>query len=348
MKKVFKKIGKFFIGLTPEDKQILSQSILVVDNGYSWLGHLGFAIMRIRNNFPRAKITVLTLTKRKSSLQKDFPELKFILPSQKIKPRRYQIALQMLQLRKEKYDFIILVSLDISPIVVSLLFLKAKVILYNQWGQWWSLKLREINEIFKVAYIKKKTKFSFKNFLKKVGLFFVLLERKDEEALRHSILIVDNGYALFGQIDYAIQQIREALPLSRISILGLEQREQLKDKFPDFEYITSGQCIIRKYRLARHIFRLRKKRYNYIILLFLDITPIIVSILFMKSKVLLHNQWYQWWLLKPKPIKSYLMVIPLFIINIIIFAYLLISTSWIFLKTLFNTVRSTFFQKKTV
>jgi len=61
--------------------------------------------------------------------------------------------------------------------------------------------------------------------------------------------------------------------------------------------------------------------------------------LFMKGRVLLFNRWQQWWSLKPKSMRGYLMVIPQFIFNIIIFAYLLISVSWIFLKRKFSTLR---------
>ena len=328
-----------FFNLRQEKEGILGQSVLIIDNGYSWLGQLSSAIERIRNYFPKAEISVLTFEQRRYNLQRDFPTLQFILPSQRLKPKRYQVALQMLKMRKKRYDFITLLSLDVTPLIAALIFLKSKVALYNQWGQWWSLSLRNVSEFFKTSYIRKRRKFTFKNLLKKIGLFFVLLQREDIEALRHSILVVDNGYALSEQIGCALQQIRESLPGAKVSVVAFEERKQLKDNFPELEIIQSGKCIIERYRIARHMFRLRRNRYDYIIPLSLDITPILVSILFMKDKVLLYNQWHQWWSVKPKSIKGYLTVLPRFIFNIIIFAYLLISVSWIFLKKSFNVFK---------
>lgn len=346
IKRTIKRIGRCFIALKQENEGVISQSVLLVDNGYSWLGYLHSAIEKIKKYFPNADISVLTFTERKAHLQKDFPALKFILPSERIGPKRYQVALQMLKIRKQRYDFITLFSLDIIPTVVSLLFMNSKVVLYNQWEQWWSLRLRNINEVFKIIYVKKKSKFNLKNFLKRIGLFFILLQREDEEAFKYSILIVDSGYALYEQIDNAMQQIKEAMPGAKISLLALEQREELKNNFPDIDIIKPGKCIIKKFRIARHMFKLRKNRYDYIILLSLDITPIIVSMLFMKGKVLLHNRWHQWWTFKPRSMKGYLMVIPQLILNSVIFVYLLISVSWIFLKRSFNIFRFSLLKRK--
>ena len=78
---------------------------LFVDNGYSWIGQVNLAIESIKNYFPKTEISVLTFDQRKSNLQKDFSTLDYIIPSQRLRPRRYQIALQMLKLQKEKYDF---------------------------------------------------------------------------------------------------------------------------------------------------------------------------------------------------------------------------------------------------
>lgn len=349
-KKIIKTIGKFFITLRQVDEKIIGQSILIVDNGYSWLGQVNSAIEKIKNYFPKAEISVLTFEHRKSNLQKDFPMLKFILPSPKLRPARYQIALQMLMLRKERYEFTVLFSLDITPLIAATIFSKSKkIVLYNQWKQWWHLRLRNLSEIFEASYVKKRTKFSFKNLLKRIGLFFILLQHKDEESFKHSVLVVDNGYAPYEQIGCAIQQIKESLPYAKISTLALEQRKELKENFPDLEFIGPGTCIIKKYRIARYMLRLRDNRYAYIILLSLDITPIIVSNLFMDGKVLLHNQWHQWWLLEPKSLKVYLLAIPKFILNIlfniIIFIYLLISVCWIFLKRSFNIFRHNLLSK---
>jgi len=346
VKKTVKRIGKYFFTLEHKEEEIISQSILILDNGYTWLGHLDSAIEQIENYFPKAEISVLTFEQRVANLQQISPSLKFILPSQRLRPRRYQLALQLLKLRKARYDFIFLFSLDITPLIISLLFFTSKVILYNQWGQWWTLRLRNIKEVFKITYAKKKARFRLKHLIKMIGLFFVLLQREDENALRHSILVVDNGYSPFGQIEFAIQRIKDSFPKAKVSILALQQRNQLIYDFPAIEIIKPGRCIIKRYRIARHLLRLRKNRYDYIILLSLDVSPIIISILFMNCAVLLNNQWHQWWLIKPKSMKAYLMIIPRFILNIIIFAYLLFSVSWMFFKRLTNIFRYSLSGKK--
>ncbi len=235
---------------------------MIVDNGYCWIGQLGSAIERTKNYFPRADISVLTFEERKANLEKDFAALNYIVPSQRLRPKKYQIALQMLMMRKKKYDFIVLSSLDISPLMVALIFLKGKILLYNQWGQWWFLRFRKFREIFKITYLRNKTRFNLKKFIKGTGLFFILLQRKDEEILKHSILIVDNGHALFEHIAAIIRRIKEALPQAKISILALEKRKEFKDNFPELENIKPGKRKIERYHIARHMLRLKKRRYN--------------------------------------------------------------------------------------
>ena len=346
LKKIIKKVGKRLFILKQVNERIIDQSVLIIDNGYSWLGQLGSAIESIKNYFPRSQISVLTFKHRKCDLEKDFPALNYIIPSARLRSKGYRIVLQMLKMRKMEFDFIVLVSIDISLVIIALMFIKSKVALYNQWGQWWLLQLRNIKEIFKVTYIKKKVRFNFKNLLKRIGLFFILLQRKDEEALKHRILVIDNGYARSVQIDCVVQRIKESLPRSRISVLTLEQRKELRDKFPDLKFIKPDKSMIATFRTTQHIFRLRRNRYDCIVLLSLDITLIMASILSMNSKVILYNQWHQWWSLKPKSINSYLVIIPQFIFNLIIFGYLLISVSWIFLKRSFNNFKFSLLREK--
>lgn len=346
IKKTIKKIGKGIIALKQESDKIIGQSVLIVDNGYSWIGYLTSSIEKIKDYFPRAELSVLTAPERKSILEKDFSALEFILPSQRLRPKRYQIALQMLKMRKKRYDFIILFSSDITPVIISLFFFKSKVVLYNQWGQWWPLRLRNFSEIFKVTYTKKKTRLSLKSLFKRIGLFFVLVQRQDEDSLKHSILVVDNDYTPFGHIDIGIERIKQSLPKAEISVLTTGQREGLKGHFHGLRINQASDCIVKRLRIARHMLALRKNRYDYIVLLSLDVMPIIVSMLFMKGKVILFNHQQQWWVLKPKSTRRYLMVIPQFILNIIIFIYLSISVFWIFLKRSFNVCRSNLLKRR--
>lgn len=345
-----KTIGRLFITLKQRDEKIISQSILVIDNGYCRMIDLNTAIKRVQIHFPKAEISILTFEDRKSALQEGFPTLKFTLLSERITPKKYRIALQLLTMKKSGFDLIVLFSLDITPLISALLFHKSKVALYNQYGQWFSLRLRNISEIFKNTYVQQKVGFSFKKLLKMTGLFFILLQRKDEGIFEHSILIVDNGYALLGQIDYIVRHIKESLPFARVALLVREERRDLENKFPGLETIISRDFVIKKYRLARQMLRLRSNEYDYIILLSLDITPLVVSILFTHSRSLLNNQWHQWWLVGPKSMTACLMAIPKFIMsiifNIIVFIYLLISVSWLFLLRSFNVFKSNLLSKR--
>lgn len=346
LKIIVKKTAKFFVALKQENERIIGQSVLIVDNGYGWIGYMESGIEKVRNYFPKAEITVLTNSERKSNLEKDFPGLKFILPFQRLKPKRYRIALQMLKMRRVKHDFIILLSLDITPLIVSLLFSKSRVVLYNQWGQWWPLRLRNIGEFFKATYSKKKTRRSLKALLRKLGLFFILIQRRDEESLRHSVLVVDNGGISIEHINTAIVRIKKCLPRARVSLLTPVTRRELRDRFNDLEIIQAANRMIKRLTVTRQMLALRKKGYDYIILLSLDAAPICAAMLFMKGRVLLFNRWQQWWSLKLKAAKNYLAVVPRAIINIILFIYLVISVSWIFLKRACNALKFSLFDKR--
>ena len=73
IKRLTKKIGRSFVPLKQENERIIRQSVLIVDNGYSWIGQLSTAIQKIKNYFPKADITILTFEHRRSNLQNDFP-----------------------------------------------------------------------------------------------------------------------------------------------------------------------------------------------------------------------------------------------------------------------------------
>jgi len=342
IKKLIKKLGRNIIVLKEEERGI-RQSVLMVDNGYSHFEHVFSCIETINNCFPQAEFSVLTFEHRKDILKKEFPNLKFIIPAGQSGPKRYQIALEVLRMRRRRFDFILLLSLDITPLLASLLFTNSDVILHNQWRQWWSIRLRRVTELFKITYIDKKKSFGLKNLARQAGLFFVLLQQNGAGLLRHSVLIVDNSYASCEHIYCVVDRTIKSLPQARITLLTSAERGELKNKFPAVEFIEPDDYIFKKYRIARAVLNFRNCR-DYTVLLSLDITPIIASLLFSNSRVFLYNQWHQWWSLKPKPIRDYLIVIPKFIltiiINIIIFVYLLISVSWIFLKKSFNVFKS--------
>jgi hypothetical protein len=345
IKQLIKKIGKTFIVLKEEGSLPLKQTILIVDNGYSGLEYLFSCIDRINNYFPQAEVLVLTFEHRKAEIEKEFHNLRFIIASRQIDLKRYRIALQMLKICRKKIDFILLLSLDISPLIASLFFANCRIVLYNQWGQWWSIRLRKISELFKVTYANKIKKFSFKSLLKKIGLFFVLLQQEGAGIFKHSVLIVDNGYASYEQLHCAVQRTAESLPQAKITVLTSGERKELKDRFPALELIAPKDFIFKRYKIVNAMLSLHD-RYNYVILLSLDITPILASFLCLRKRALLYNKWHQWWSLTAGSIKSCIMVIPRFIYNIIVFIYLIISVALIFLIKTLNVFRFSLLKKE--
>ena len=339
IKRIIKRTSRGIFSLKQEDEKIIAQSVLIMDNGYCRLADLHAAARKIRDYFPKAKISVLALAQRCSLLRNEFPEFEFIICSPKLKPRKYRIALQLFFLRNKNFDCILNFSLELTPLIIHLFLFKSRIILYNQWGQWYSLRLRKVSETFRAAYRKQKSRFSFKNLLKRIGLFFVLLIPDDEQALSHNILIVDDG-AVGSQLIYTVHRIKENLPLARVTLLTLGKRKEVDGEQAIAKIIRPDKFLIKRYRIARHMLKLRKNNYDYVVLLSLDITPIIASVLLRPGRVLLSNQWHQWWRLNLKPAGYYLMLVPRcilsLVIKIIIFIYLVINVSWIFLMRAFN------------
>ena len=339
MKKLIKRMGRFLFYLKQEDDSVITRSVLIADDGYSRPEDLRIAIKKIQNYFPGSKISVLTLAERSSFLQNEFPRLEFIICSKKLKPRRFRIALQLLFLHKKNFDYLLIFSLDLIPLIALLFLFKSQIILYNQWGQWCSLRFRKVSQTFRVTYNKQKSKNSLKDFLKRIGLFLVLLKPDDEQAFNHSILIIDDG-AVDGQLFYTVRRIKEYLPFARVTVLTLVKPKVVEREFPLIKIIRPDKFWIKEFRIARQMLRLRKNNYDYVILPSLDITPIIVSVLLMKGRVLLNNRWHQWWKISLKSPGYYLILVPRlilsFISKVIIFIYLSVNISWIFLMRAFN------------
>jgi hypothetical protein len=151
MKRMVKKAGKtFFVRLRQEGEGIFKQRVLVVDNGYATNQQLTEAIAKVKEHLPQDRISVLTFEFRNIFFQREFPDAELIYPDEGIKINRYRIAIQMFKLRKGNYRYIVLLSLDITPIIVALLFTKARVLLYNRYHQWWSLRQRTVGDFLRL------------------------------------------------------------------------------------------------------------------------------------------------------------------------------------------------------
>jgi hypothetical protein len=181
---------------------------------------------------------------------------------------------------------------------------------------------------------------SIKTTVKRLGRIFVSLIQADAESLRQSVLVVDNGYSSIGHLTEALYSIKKNLPSAKISAITFEHRIGLfRERFADVEVIFPQRHLIRRYRIAAEMLGLCKKRFDYIVLLSLDITPIIVALLFTKARVLLYNRYHQWWSLRTKLAQDYLSFIPVVLGDIFAFFYLLVVASFIFVRRSFNMVR---------
>jgi len=339
MKKIIKKIGRIPAKLTREDKGILTQKILVVDNGYTYFFQLESVIGKIRENFPKSKISILTLEHRRSKIEDKFPDVEILLANNRL-CGRYQIALKMIRLRKCDFDFITLLSLDITPIIASLFFIKKRdIFLFNNYFEWQRLCFRKLN------YTNKGAAISFKGLKGKLFNSFIYLSCADDDLLEQNILVIDNGYDGFGQIDERISNINEIFPNVKLHLLTFPYRKNhFIYKFPFIKVDTAAKSLIKRYQLALSMWNIRKQRFNYIILPSLDVSLIIASFFMKKDKLLLYNKWYQWWLIKFRsPIeiiffipKSIFKFIFRTILHIATFLYLLFKVFFIFIRKIFN------------
>jgi hypothetical protein len=172
MKKILKKIGRAFVILTHEEDEVLMRSVLVVDDGYSSYEHLHSTLTQAQQRIPGSNISILTFDDRRRFLHENFPDVEVIHPDRRIRPKKYQLAIQMFKLRKRGYDFIVLMSLDITPIAVALLFTGSHLFLYNRWNEWYLLRFRNIWEFIIAKKGADKVKVQDKrNILVKLALF---------------------------------------------------------------------------------------------------------------------------------------------------------------------------------
>ncbi len=181
MKKIIKKIGKFFIVLRFKDNEVLKRISLIVDNDNIAKEHLNSVLWKTRENFANTHMVLLTFEQRKRYIGDEFKdEVEIIYPNEKIWIKRYRIAIEMFKLRNRNFDFIILTSLHITPIIVAIFFTRAQVWLFNQWNQWWSLRQRTVGDVFKFplaliwfVFIGIRNSLIFLYLLFSVGLFWL-------------------------------------------------------------------------------------------------------------------------------------------------------------------------------
>lgn len=339
MKKLLKNLGNFFVALHQKNEKEMRQSLLLIDAGFILPNNdFGVIIQNAKKRFTNVRLVVLAYRDRKGFVKDNFPDVEIIVPDSESSIEGFPLAIQLFPLLlRKKFDFIILSSLDISLVLISLFFARCPVFLHNRWREWYRLRQRTVLDVLQGVKSADKNRRrknrGIKDILKSFGRFFVILSDMKEEDITCRILIEDNGYTDIGHIRTAVKRAREIFVNPDITILTFEERKRyFSDMFSDAKLFTAEEGNNR-YRLARQMLRMRKIGFDRVILTSLDISPIIVSILFMRTKVLLYNKWHQWWSLEIKDAREYLKTILNFLITIPVFIYLLISAIFILSKT---------------
>jgi len=142
MQDVVKSIGRSFIILSSLYEEDISTPVLVVDDGRGELGYITTAARKTKTNFINPNISVVTFSDRKHYFMEIVPHGNIF--TVKDPDRRFSLAIQIYRMRKHGFSRIVLTSLDIAPILVSFLFIRGKVFLYNKWHEWWRLSFRTI------------------------------------------------------------------------------------------------------------------------------------------------------------------------------------------------------------
>lgn len=340
MKKILKKIGRVFIILCQKDEKSIRQSILLVDGSIILTNNFALIIKNVQGKFKNANSVVLTSNDKKEFLKDNFPDVEIIVPGERIESKRSQLAIQLLLLLRKNFKFIILSSLDISPVLISLIFSRCPILLHNRWLEWYILRQRTLSDISHGAKSadrnRRRINKGTKDVIRSFGRIFVILREVKEENIKSRILIQDNGYTEIGYILTAVRKVGEIFINPDITLLTIAERKQnFINSFPQMKLVAVGENNNRN-SLAGQMYRMRKDKFNYVVLTTLDIAPILISFLFFRAEVLLYNRWQQWWSLRFRNILGYFKEILTFLVTIPVFIYLLITASLILLRTGFR------------
>jgi hypothetical protein len=141
LKDMVKSIGRIFVILDEFKDTNIKFPLLVIDNGYTDIGHTTSAVRKALENFMNPEITVITFTARRHYYVDMFPQVKVISLEDRSTPLR--LIKQMYMLHMIKFERIVFTSLDILPVIMSFFVMRrGGVLLYNIWHQWWSLNFR--------------------------------------------------------------------------------------------------------------------------------------------------------------------------------------------------------------
>jgi hypothetical protein len=351
MVKIFKKIGRLFVFMNQRNMADMRQSVLLVDGNFILPNNFALILRDVKEKFKNAKIEVLTSKDKTEFLQDNFPGVGIITPASKIKIKRLCFYKQLLKLLGNRFDYIVLSSLDIIPVAACLLFGGSKVFLHNKWLEWYRLRFRTIGDILSRRSSSDKnrrnTNAGIKDILKSIGRKFVILQDIIDEDTKSRILMVDNGYTEIDYILTAVKKIGEIFVDPDVTVLTFaNRRHYFMNGFAHTKVTVIGHSKKRSMlALVWQMCLLRKHKFGYIVLSALDALPTAVALELNAREVLLYNRWHQWWSLKFKNLKEYLKDITGIIFAIPIATYLLIVSGFILMRTF---VRATFINLKNI
>ncbi|MDD4909410.1 MAG: hypothetical protein PHR44_01830 [Candidatus Omnitrophica bacterium] len=177
--------------------------------------------------------------------------------------------------------------------------------------------------------------------VKKIGRNLVKLNQTGQPQVPAGrVLIVDNGYASYRHLELAIERTLQYADRGSVSIITFEHRKGfISGRFGQIDIITPAVPSAGRYEIASLMLRYRRMGFRQIIILSLDVTPILASLLFTKSSLFLYNRWEQWWELKRLGVNDGIAFMARSVINLFIFAYLILVFLLIRAKMAFNIIR---------
>ncbi len=336
MRKLLKKIGKVFIELEQKREDQVRQSVLVVDGGMLLANNFALIIKGVQKKFLNAKVMVLTFKDKAEFIRDNFPEAVTITPEDNLRPGKYRLAVKLFRLLRSKPDYIVLSSLDISLLLTVTIFAGCPVFLHNRWMEWYRIKRTTPADLFRKPdrsdTRRRRVDHGIKDILKSLGRVFVHVADFREEDIKCRILVEDNGYTECGHVLTAVRKAQELFINPQITILTFARRKQdFTYNFPDKKVIVCGGG--HKYSLAVRMLKIRKERFNCVILSALDVSPILVSFFSFKAQVFLYNRWHQWFILGFRNLFGYLKWVFIALLMIPVYIYLALMSAIILTRT---------------
>lgn len=340
MKKLLKKTGRVLFVLDQKNEEELRQSVLLVDGSFILPNNFALIIKGVKKRFKNADITVLTFKDKEAFIKDNFPDVKIIVPGDKIKNQKYQLAVKLLILLRRDFKFVVLSSLDISLLAISLLFARCPVFLHNRWMEWYKIRQRTVWDVLTGAgstdINRRRACRGIKEVLKSLGRAFIILSSVNEKNIKSRILIADNGYTEIGHIITAVRNAEKTFINPDLTILAFARRkEDFINNFPQIKLVVLPETK-KRYKLAGEICGMGRFGFDYVILTTLDVSPILSCFLFLRAEVLLYNRWHQWWTIGFMNLFGYFKEIAVFLIMIPVFLYLFMASSLILLRTRFR------------